>query len=456
VKPVAALDGGLPDHDNYPGQRADVLVFTRCFGIVTVQIDDMNRIHTHSSRIFAAILIAFAVLQACSSGGSGGSASPPGGGTNPPPSSPSWMLPITLFDRHGRIAAGSGLYAVGQNGASGNAFSTSRSFNQGASWESSISTVSGVTDQMLYRGFAAVGDTLHFISRDPVDNHLYYSRSNDSGETWLPRVQVSTDAADAISFRRYSLGVSNDVLHLFDSSPPGLDGLRYYRSVDGGQTWTRSLVKPGLAFGVTSWELPTLAVIGDTIHLAWSGEDGTPDLQVYYARSDDAGLSFAFISRLSDGSKLSTRQDLVVIGSDVIVGWGEREYDISDADDFVVRRSLDAGVTWLPQQTVAAAPAGRRYGVHVIMTGGQGDRVHATYQDDDINSPKQSLRAVYQLSADRGATWSGIEEISTDSRDGVSQVTSMAVTPGYIHVLLGDPGVGAGPQPTRYSRRPLN
>jgi hypothetical protein len=107
---------------------------------------------------------------------------------------------------------------------------------------------------------------------------VYLLRSQDKGSSWSEPIQIFDAVADNWQMVDHpALVVSQaGVIHLawVEASLPGMDGprsIRYVRSKDGGQTWSKPAVVAG-----SGYDWPRLALSGDQIHLlfASAGMDG--------------------------------------------------------------------------------------------------------------------------------------------------------------------------------------
>jgi hypothetical protein len=370
-----------------------------------------------------------------------------------------WSNPTTLFDRHGRIAAGDRLYALGQSGSTSSDFRVRSSQDEGATW-SDPTPIPGARNQDPYRGFVAEGATLHLVTRS-ASNHLLYHRSDDHGQTWREPVQITSSAADAASRRRYSLSVSGGVIHLVDS-PSTVDEIPAWRSSDEGLTWTRQVISGGAA--AQSHSVPVVAAEGNIVVAVWQADDpaevtpGFPGRKrdIYYNRSEDAGVTWGPATRLRDvPGEASDRPDVAISDGVVVVthSRGSTDFERPNHRHMVHRRSLDGGRTWQAEGLVAQAPSGRSYN-HQVLGRGPGGLVNMVWMDQDgIAGAREANRALYAFSTDRGLTWSQPQVIATFAEDAVDQPIAAVTTSAHVHTLLGRSGQAATAQPTMFRRR---
>ncbi|MEI6749029.1 MAG: exo-alpha-sialidase [Bacteroidota bacterium] len=144
---------------------------------------------------------------------------------------------------------------------------------------------------------------------------IYYKRSADGGLNWGEDTRMTNDT----HVSRYPcLAVSGSVVHLvWHDDRDGNYDIYYKRSTDGGLTWsadTRLTTDPANAM------FPCLAVSASTVHIVWIDPRNTPNVQIFYKRSTDGGLSWETDLQLSSSS-LSTYPSVAVSGSVVHAVW---------------------------------------------------------------------------------------------------------------------------------------
>jgi hypothetical protein len=191
-----------------------------------------------------------------------------------------------------------------------------------------------------------------------LGNHqIYFNRSIDGGATFLDQdVLVEDDpAGDAMSLGPKLVGVGDDLFVVwYDNTFGGYDIL-LARSADGGVTWGEPVrldsdpagsaysARPELTLGVGpdgSWTGEVLVVWEDS-------RDGRADL--YVARSEDGGLSFAPDQRVDlgdpPGENDSFEPRIRAAAADVYVVWHQRRE--GEGADIFANYSADGGATWL-------------------------------------------------------------------------------------------------------------
>lgn len=172
------------------------------------------------------------------------------------------------------------------------------------------------------------------------DYEIYYKRSTDGGLTWGPDTRL-TDNPSYSGFP--CVAVSGQVVHVVweDDRDVTMTGTIYYkRSADGGATWgpdTRLSELPS-----DGWD-PVVAVSGSDVHVVWMDERGGEAREIYYKRSTDGGLTWSEDTRLTNAVASSEFPTIAVSGSIVHVTWGDKR-DMNF--EIYYKRSEDAGITW--------------------------------------------------------------------------------------------------------------
>jgi hypothetical protein len=151
-----------------------------------------------------------------------------------------------------------------------------------------------------------------------------------------------------------------------------------------------------------------VAASSGRVHATWE-QDGTGEVggsQVYYARSTDAGATWATPIRLSTGGT-AAGSTIAALGDLVIVAFNQVDQvgGVVKAT-FHIRRSLDGGATWLTEQAMVSTGGGSSYG-HLAIAG---DRVHVVWCEAQASGYPEVVTA---RSLDRGQTWEAPTTISS-------------------------------------------
>lgn len=129
----------------------------------------------------------------------------------------------------------------------------------------------------------------------------YYRRSTDFGETWEAEVRLTHDAMEPQPSWAPSIAVVGDTVHVaFFDGRSGRFAIYYMRSMDGGAagSWETERVISG-DDGMSQQARPVLAVRGAEVHLTWFSVTPSVGVNVLHAASPDGGTSFMQPRRLT-------------------------------------------------------------------------------------------------------------------------------------------------------------
>ena len=122
---------------------------------------------------------------------------------------------------------------------------------------------------------------INFYGQEPG---VYYTRSSDLGDTWIPSVWIDPDIPtyDTPNVIKFLIDDA-DTLHASwyyaatDLSSPLGEWIRYVNSFDGGQTWTSPFTVDRADETVDELRqpYPGLAIAGETVHMVYAGNATT-------------------------------------------------------------------------------------------------------------------------------------------------------------------------------------
>ena len=272
------------------------------------------------------------------------------------------------------------------------------------------------------------------ITVDPIDGRTVYgswlqnnksdivvAKSADFGATWTV---VTADHTNAGTDKPILLVRGQDVYVSYNHSQTAF--VTY--SHDGGATFTEVKMNHNAKLG---WSLGGGGAItsNGNVYFAWDGYEGSGGakgkVNLYVSKSVDGGATWT--TTLLDVS--SSPPDCSAFDC----GWAFLGAAIamdSDASDnlYVLwnagseprgpervyfARSTDGGQTWSARQDVSAAPAGSHHAFPAIAAAGNGDVRIAWMDARAANGGMDRWNVYYRSSADGGATWAAEVDIST-------------------------------------------
>jgi hypothetical protein len=243
---------------------------------------------------------------------------------------------------------------------------------------------------------------------------------------WQSDVRLTNDPAYSSTTlnNTWCVASSGSVVHVvwYDDRDGNLE-IYYKRSTDTGVSWGTDL---RLTNNTAYSYRPSVAVSGSFVHVVWYDyRDGIYNGEIYYKRSTDGGVSWGADTRLTNNTAESKYPSIVVSGSFVHVVW----YDSRDGNtDIYYKHSTDAGVSW-GADTRLTNNSASSYFPSVAVSGSFVYVVWNDYRDgnDEI---------YYKRSTDAGVSW-GTDTRLTYNTSG-SEYPSVTVSGSIVHVVWSD------------------
>lgn len=231
---------------------------------------------------------------------------------------------------------------------------------------------SRLTTNPSYSGFPCVavsGQAVHVVWEDNRDGNgeVYYKRSDDGGLNWGSDTQLTNDPADSWD---PVVALHDSTAHIvwMDMRDGGAYEVYYKRSTNGGITWgpdTR------LTNAVASSIYPTIAVSGAMVHVTW-GDKRDMNYEIYYKRSEDAGLTWEEDTRLTNAFGESNFPFVATSDSAVHVIWRESRdgnteiyYKRNPTGNLPVGTGADLISVAVQQFTIYPNPASSTVHIHI-------------------------------------------------------------------------------------------
>lgn len=199
-----------------------------------------------------------------------------------------------------------------------------RSTNSGASWGTDVRLTNNIA-QSWYVSLSASGSYLYTAWQDNRDANyeIYFKRSTDDGLTWGADTRMTNNTGTSWYA---SIGSAGSLAHIvWEESRDGNYEIYYKRSTDNGLTWGTDT---RLTNQISSSQKPSLSVSGSNLHIVWEeARDG--NIEIYYKRSSDGGLTWGSDTRLTNNTGTSYHPFIAVNGLALHVTW----YDNRDGND---------------------------------------------------------------------------------------------------------------------------
>ncbi len=229
----------------------------------------------------------------------------------------------------------------------------------------------------------------------PATYDVVFSRSNDGGATWTPKVRVPDTTNGALgAFVQVSPNGQVNIAWWSWIS----DNLLFDRSLDGGVTWgtdVRVNDLPGSAESPLPSDppiLPAMAVAANgTIYVVWNDyRNGRPagtangNFDILFSRSADGGATWSPSLRLNDDGT-TARQWMPDLALDPFGGvhaaWMD---DRNGGHDVYYANSTDGGTTWGPNvrvTTVSTPLSFNRPGDYLALESDTNGNIYAAWTD---------------------------------------------------------------------------
>jgi len=262
-------------------------------------------------------------------------------------------------------------------------------------------------------------------NRDGNDE-IYYKRSTDAGVSWGSDIRLTDNSA----FSGYpSVSVSGSVVHVsWEDYRDGNVEIYYKRSTDAGMSWSSDIrLTNNTAFS----RYPSISTNGNLVHVVWHDtRDGSP--AIYYKRSTNSGTSWSSDIRLRANSLGgATNPSISLSGLTIHVVWSDNR----DANyEIYYKRSTDGGTTWQADTRLTNNSAySSNPSVSVF-----GSLVNVVWYDDRDGN----YEIYYKRSTDGGSTWQVDTRLTNNSE--YSYYPSVSTSFSAVHVIWQDYRDGNG------------
>jgi len=224
---------------------------------------------------------------------------------------------------------------------------------------------------------AADGPNVHIVWDEwDWDDHslreIFTIRSANNGRTWYRVRQLTNNSVREYSEKVTVMGTGDDAVVIVVFSRNG-KAIVARRSIDNGRTWLgvqRVRNFTGMHSGAD------LFGHDGTVYVAWSDERRTPgSTECYLMKSEDSGVTWLPIQRLTRTAALSTAPQVTATGDEVFVVWTETW----GPKEVYFRKSPDAAETWLDAGRISTVPNASGDG-DIASAGG---KAHIVWEDSE-------------------------------------------------------------------------
>ena len=271
-------------------------------------------------------------------------------------------------------------------------------------WSPERQISNGSGDSRLVDAAADNSGGLHVVWEDNRANlqQVYYKQSLDNGLTWSQEVELSNlsyatiDPLPRVAFN------ANRIFVFFSG---GTDNGEQLFEVTSNQTESSFSRQEQITNDPGYQTNPSVAVVGNTIHLVWERYANGME-HIYYMRSADGGATWQPAIPLTQSSAQDRHPTIFAVNRNVFVAW-DRFNDGLEALFFLA--SFDGGATWQPEVQVS------QYAPPVLSIfpsiASNGTYVYTVWNLGQV---------LYSRSIDAGATWSTPVALTNESRQYLS------------------------------------
>jgi hypothetical protein len=269
---------------------------------------------------------------------------------------------------------------------------------------------------------------------------LFISRPALADDPWNGGVLVHDDSPPAATRSRPALAASPmdaSVLAVWVDDRHGDDGIYFARSADGGQSWGDSIwIDRNITGSPAPASSPDIAYDpAGPIHVVWLGVSNA----IYYARSEDGGLTWSAKTSIGTvGSADVSSPAIAVLTDTICVAWNaDPQYD---SPGIYVTCSFDGGHTWGTSTRVSDDTSGVLSHYHPDIALASSGRVHVVWDDARAGDPN-----IFYAYSDDGSSWSANARLNHDGlHPTVQESPALAVSGNATYVVWKDERGGAG------------
>jgi len=249
------------------------------------------------------------------------------------------------FSEHPQIAAvENNVYVVWTDNTSGHKEVLFRmSTNQGKAF-GKVLTISDENTNAYHPEITASGTNV-FVIWNNLDadkgNHILLRHSIDGGSIFDSKMEIGVGVKD--SFPKVAADDSNFFVVWDVKGYDNNTKVMYKNGQDNNASLDDKTVD--LNQGKNGGESQILSK-GNHILVSWTSNSGKEDNELSLVKSDDFGISFGNIVKVSNGSK-SSNVETIMVDNNLFVVWQE---SVHDAEEILLKKSTDRGITF--SQTV--------------------------------------------------------------------------------------------------------
>jgi hypothetical protein len=274
---------------------------------------------------------------------------------------------------------------------------------------------------------SASGQVVHIAWVDDRDGNdeIYYKRSTDDGVTWGPDTRLTDSTGTS---ENPCVSASGQNVHIvWQDNRDGNFEIYYKQSTDGGVSWGADT---RLTNNSSYSSPPSIAVSGSILHVVWA-DNRDANIEIYYKRSTDSGISWGADTRLTNDPSYSGDASVAASGSNVYVVWSDQR-DGFLVNEIYCKSSTDGGITWGIDTRLTYALWVATYPSISVS----GSNVHVVWNDSRDWGGGGFFEIYCKRSTDGGLSWGGDTQLTNDSNE--SEFSSVTISGSVVHVVWAD------------------
>lgn len=262
----------------------------------------------------------------------------------------------------------------------------------------------------------------------PGNHEIYVKTSADNGATWTAAKRIAKNAGE--SFWPIVSVNGADIHMVWYDNTPGNFEIFYKRSADSGVTWSAA---KRLTYNSGDSYRPSMAVSGTNIHIVWY-EYASGNLEIFYKRSTDSGVTWSAAKRLTNNAGNSVLPAIAVSGTNIYVAWQD---NTSGNSEICLKTSDDNGERWSAVKRITTNRVASVIEPWAPALAVSGPTAYVMWND----ASSGNYELYYKTSSDTGATWSAAKRLTNNA--GWSEGVSVAVSGTNVHMAWNDDTPGS-------------
>lgn len=228
----------------------------------------------------------------------------------------------------------------------------------------------------------------------------------------------------------WSVAAYKDTAHAVWTCDKLYDDIWYARSTDDTETWGDSIELSAEISGQN--RNPSIASVGDTVHVAWLNVN-SGNFSILYINSTDRGESWNDIDTVSDNINYKAGQPCIrACGSSIYIAWRDATSAYPRYDIFFDYKN-HSGASWVRDQNLSNVSGDST--CYWPSMAAIGDTIDVVWQHHEP-SPNNNYEIFHIRNDNCGGPedWSSVHNVSGDANHH-QMYPCVADTAGYIHVV---------------------